>query len=614
VNDRWLGATIVPEEGCSFLVWAPKVTTVEVHVLDPVDRYVELEPKDRGYFHATLRGVGAGARYRYRLDGGSEYADPASRFQPEGVHGPSEVFDPAAFAWTDTGFNAPAFADQVLYELHVGTFSDAGTFDGAGEHLPELVDVGVTTIEIMPVAEFPGSRNWGYDGVFPYAAESGYGGPAGLQRLVDRAHAFGLAVFLDVVYNHIGPEGNVLPSFGSYFSGKYRTPWGEAVNVDDAGSDEVRRYFTENGLRWLEEFHVDGLRLDAVHAIVDTSARPFLAEVPEAVQELSQRVGRRLFAIAETPENDTRTITNRDLGGQGFDALWSDGFHHAVHAFATGEHDGYYMDYGTLEQVAQALAEGWVFSGQYSRFWGRRHGSSPRPASPDRFLVYNQNHDQIGNRMNGDRLSTLVSTDVAKLMSGVVLLSPYVPMLFMGEEYGETAPFQYFVSHQDPDLVEAVRKGRAEEFAQFTWGGDPPDPQSEETFERSKLDRTLREKPEHAGLLEYHRTLISLRRGEPALATATKDGLETWADSGAGLLRMRRRVEAQEAVAFFHFGDEDVTTPLPEGSWTRALDSGEERFGGPGTDTPPAIEAPGNELTVPAKRVLLYLREGTSLA
>jgi maltooligosyltrehalose trehalohydrolase len=614
VNDRRLGATIVPDEGCSFEVWAPNAERVEVHLLDPVDEYLELEPSDRGYFHATVRGVGAGARYRFRLDGDGEFADPASRFQPDGVHGPSEVFDPAAFAWTDLGFNAPAFAEQVLYELHVGTYTEEGTFDAAASRLEELRELGVTTVEIMPIAEFPGSRNWGYDGVFPYAAESGYGGPAAFQRFVDRAHALGLGVFLDVVYNHLGPEGNVLPSFGPYFSGKYRTPWGEAVNVDDGGSDEVRRYFTENGLRWLEEFHVDGLRLDAIHAIVDTSARPFLAEVPEAVQELSQRIGRRLFAIAETPENDTRTITPRDLGGQGFDALWSDGFHHAVHAYATGEREGYYMDYGTLEQVAQALAEGWVFSGQYSRFWGRRHGSSPRPASPDRFLVYNQNHDQIGNRMNGERLSTLVPSDVVKLMAGVALLSPYVPMLFMGEEYGETSPFQYFVSHQDAELVEAVRRGRAEEFRQFTWAGDPPDPQSEETFARSKLDRSLREKPAHAGLLKYHRALIALRRSEPALATATKDGLETWADSGAGMLRLRRRVEAQEAVAFFNFGADDVTTPLPEGVWTRALDSAEERFAGPGTDTPGTIEALGTELTVPAKRVLLYLREGTSLA
>ena len=613
-TDRWLGATIVPEEGCSFVVWAPRAERVEVHLLDPVDQLIELEPGDRGYFHGMLRGVGAGARYRYRLDGDAEYADPASRLQPEGVHGPSEIFDPASFAWTDVGFNAPPFAEQVLYEIHAGTFTEEGTLDAAAEHLQDLVDLGVTTVEVMPVAEFPGDRNWGYDGVFPYACDSAYGGPAALLRFVDRAHALGLAVFLDVVYNHIGPEGNVLPAFGPYFSSKYVTPWGEAVNVDDEHSDEVRRFFVENGLRWLEEFHLDGLRLDAVHAIVDTSARPFLADVPEAVQQLSQRVGRRLFAVAETPENDTRTIMNRDLGGHGFDALWSDGFHHAVHAYATGEREGYYMDYGTLEQVAQAVAEGWVFSGQYSRFWKRRHGSSPRPVRPDRFLVYNQNHDQIGNRMNGDRLATIVPHDVLKLMAGVVLLSPYVPMLFMGEEYGETTPFQYFVSHGDPDLVEAVRRGRAEEFAGFTWAGDPPDPQSEETFVRSRIDRSLREKPEHAGLWEFHRALIALRRSEPSLATPTKDGLETWADSGAGLLRLRRRVEQQEAVAFFHFGEDDVITPLPEGRWTRALDSGEERFAGPGTDTPETIETPGAELTVPATRVLLYLREGTTLA
>jgi maltooligosyltrehalose trehalohydrolase len=607
-----LGATIVPE-GCSFVVWAPRAERVEVHLLDD-DGHVELRPAERGYHHAIAPGVGAGARYRYRLDGGAELPDPASRLQPEGVHGPSAVVDPGAFAWTDAGWNAPPLSEQVVYELHVGTFSDDGTFDGAAEHLPSLVELGVTTVEVMPVAQFPGARNWGYDAVFPYAVHAGYGGPAGLQRFVDRAHALGLAVFLDVVYNHLGPEGNVLPSFGDYFSGRYRTPWGEAVNVDDRGSDEVRRYFVENGVRWLEEFHVDGLRLDAVHAIVDTSARPFLSDVPEAVAALSQRIGRRLFAVAETPENDIRTVTPRELGGNGFDALWSDSFHHALHAYATGERDGYYVDYGTLEQVAQAMAEGWVFSGQYSRFWGRRHGSSPRPISPDRFFVYNQNHDQIGNRMNGDRLSTIVSNDVLKVMAAVVLLSPYVPMLFMGEEYGETSPFQYFVSHGEPELIDAVRSGRAEEFSGFAWRAEPPDPQSRETFERSRLDRSLVEKPAHAGLLAYHRELIRLRRSEPALAAATKEGLETWADSGAGLLRLRRRVEAQEAVAFFHFGGEDVTTPLPEGRWRRAIDSGEERFAGPGAGTPQELDASDAELTVPARRAVAYLREGTTLA
>ncbi|HEX9122026.1 MAG TPA: malto-oligosyltrehalose trehalohydrolase [Actinomycetota bacterium] len=605
-----LGATPLPDAGCAFVVWAPFARRVELRLLDPAERTVALEPGDRGYHAAIVEAVDDGARYLWSLDGGEPAPDPASRSQPEGVHGPSAVVDRSVFAWTDDGWSAPPFGEQVLYELHVGTFTDEGTFSGARAELDRLVDLGATSIELMPVAQFPGERNWGYDGVFPYAAQGSYGGPAELQRLVDACHAAGIAVFLDVVYNHLGPEGNVLPRFGPYFTDRYRTPWGDALNVDGAGSDEVRRFFVDNATYWLEELHVDGLRLDAIHAIVDQTARPFLAELAASVADLSERIGRRLFVIGETPENDARLVTPRELGGLGLDALWSEGFHHALHALVTGEREGYYQDYGSLEQVAAAMSEGWVFAGQYSSFWGRRHGSSPRPVPPDRFVVYAQNHDQVGNRAGGERLSQLVPFEDLKLVAGLLLLSPFVPMLFMGEEYGELAPFPFFVSHSEPELVEAVRAGRSEEFAAFGWRQEPPDPQDVRTFLDAKLRYELMDREPHRHLLALHRQLLRLRRERPALRTSTKEGLETWADSRAGILHLRRRTEDDEAVASFHFGTEPAPVTLPEGAWTLAVDSADPRWGGPGDSVPRALRGPSDRVVVASRSFVVFVREG----
>ncbi|HZD78567.1 MAG TPA: malto-oligosyltrehalose trehalohydrolase [Actinomycetota bacterium] len=605
-----LGATPMPEGGCAFVVWAPLAERVEVLVGPPAGRTIALEPAERGYHAALVAEVGPGDRYLLSLDEAEGVPDPASRSQPEGVHGASEVVDRTAFAWTDEGWSAPPLGEQVLYELHVGTFSEAGTFEGVRERLDALVQLGVTGVELMPVAQFPGERNWGYDGVFPFAAQDSYGGPAGLARLVDACHGAGLSVFLDVVYNHVGPEGNVLPRFGPYFTDRYRTPWGDAVNLDGPGSDEVRRFFIDDALGWLEEFHLDGLRLDAIHAIVDQTARPFLAELGAEVATLSERLGRRLFVIGETPENDARVVTPRELGGMGLDALWSEGFHHALHALVTGERDGYYVDYGTLELMARAMTEGWVFAGQYSRFWGRRHGSSPRPVTPDRFVVYAQNHDQVGNRALGERLSALVPFEDLKLVAGLLLLSPFVPLLFMGEEYGELAPFRYFVSHGDPDLIEAVRRGRREEFAAFGWPGEPPDPQDLRTFLRSRLRPGLREREPHRFLLELYRELLRLRRERPALGRSTKEGMEIWADSGTGVLQLRRRTEEDEAVAYFHFGSEPATVTLPEGDWTLAVDSSDPRWGGPEATAPTALRGPAERSIVHPRSFVLFVSRG----
>ncbi|MGH2689592.1 MAG: malto-oligosyltrehalose trehalohydrolase, partial [Actinomycetota bacterium] len=440
---------------------------VEVHLLGERERTVALEPGDEGWFRGVVDDVRPGDRYLLRLDGGVERPDPASRYQPEGPHGPSEVVDPSAFEWTDEAWRPPAFEDMVVYEVHPGTFSPEGTFAGIAARLDHLVDLGVNALEIMPVAQFPGERNWGYDGVGLYAVQNSYGGPDGLRALVDACHARGVAVVLDVVYNHLGPEGNYLDEFGPYFTDRYSTPWGRAVNYDGPYSDEVRVFFLENARYWFLDFHVDGLRLDAIHGIFDASAHPFLQELAAETTGLEEEMGRQFPLIAESDLNDVRIIRPRERGGYGLDAQWSDDFHHSVHALLTGERNGYYQDYGTPDHLVRALNHGFVYSGQRSVYRKRRHGNEPDDIEPSQLVVSIQNHDQVGNRMMGERLTGLVGFERLKLAAGLLLLSPSVPLLFMGEEYGETAPFLYFVSHTDAELSELVRKGRTEEFKSF---------------------------------------------------------------------------------------------------------------------------------------------------
>ncbi|PYV01833.1 MAG: malto-oligosyltrehalose trehalohydrolase, partial [Acidobacteria bacterium] len=470
-----LGATWLGDGRCRFLVWAPHAQTVEVLVLAPQPQTAIMERIERGYYEAIIAGVGPGSLYVYRLDGSHERPDPASRFQPQGVHGPSQVVDTQAFEWGEDGWSGLPLESYLIYELHVGTFTPEGTFDGAIPHLDDLKDLGVTAVELMPVAQFPGARNWGYDGVYPFAVQASYGGPDGLRRLINACHQREVAVVLDVVYNHLGPEGNYFGDFGPYFSDRYRTPWGLGFNFDGPESDEVVRFFVENAIEWLTEFHVDALRLDAIHSIVDLCARPFLAELSQAVRTLAQRLDRRVYLIAESNLNDVRVIRPPQLGGFGFDAQWNDDFHRALHTLLTGERNGYYCDFGGVEPLAKALTEGFVYSGQYSRYRRRRHGNSSRLIPAHRLVVFAQNHDQVGNRMLGERLSALVSLvsfEGLKLAAGTTILSPFIPLLFMGEEYGETAPFQYFVDHSDPALIELVREGRRKDFARFDWQGD----------------------------------------------------------------------------------------------------------------------------------------------
>ena len=481
---------------------------------------------DRGWWTAAVPEAGEAAEYRFALDGGAPLPDPRSLFQPRGVHGPSRVVDHGAFRWTDQQWRAGPLSAAVIYELHLGTFTPDGTFDAAIERLDYLVDLGITHVELMPVVEFPGLRGWGYDGVDLYAPHHGYGGPDGLKRLVNACHARGLAVLLDVVYNHLGPDGNYLASFGPYFTDRYHTPWGEAVNLDGADSDEVRRFFCDNALMWLRDYRIDGLRIDAVHALFDQSATPFLEQLAGEVEALGAGLGRRLVLIAESDLNDPRIVRPASVGGHGLDAAWNEDFHHALHAVLTGERAGYYADFGTVGGLATALRDGFIYGGRYSVYRRRRHGRAVGGLDGHAFVGFLQNHDQVGNRARGERLSQLVSPGLLKIGAALVLTSPFVPMIFHGEEWGAGTPFLYFTDHEDPALARAVSDGRRREFAAFgIEAKDVPDPQAPETFRRSKLDWTELAREPHAPMLDWYRRLIRLRRDHPELTDGRLDRL-----------------------------------------------------------------------------------------
>ncbi len=572
IVETALGARYLGQEKTALTVWAPDCKQVELHILEPEDRTVKLHKQERGYFSIVASGVRPGCRYFFRLDGREEYPDPASRFQPLGVHGPSEIVD-SIFPWDDDGWKGLPLDDYVIYELHTGIFSSGGTFDGIIPYLPYLRELGITAIELMPVAQFPGERNWGYDGVFLYAPQNSYGGPEGLKRLVNECHRQGMAAILDVVYNHVGPEGNCLNRFGPYFTGYYKTPWGQAVNFDGRHSDEVRRFFIRSAMYWITEFHFDALRLDALHAIMDNSSYTFIEELADVFHRRRRQVRRNIYLIGESAANDSRLIRAKEKGGYGIDAQWNDDFHHALHTLLTGEDTDYYRDFGSLRHMVKAYREGFVYTGQYSVFRERRHGTSARDIPASRFVVFSQNHDHVGNRPAGDRLSGLVSYEVQKLAAGMVLLSPYVPLLFMGEEYGETAPFPYFVSHTDPVLVEAVRKGRKEEFAGFSWEGEVPDPQAEATFLAAKLRHEKSGK--NLDLLDFYRRLIRVRTEVPVIRKYDREASEISGDETTGVIHMRLVGRRGEAVIVFNTSGRpaDDHQPLAQGDWQLLVDS-----------------------------------------
>jgi maltooligosyltrehalose trehalohydrolase len=579
----WLGAVPGPH-GTSFRVWAPRTHSLEVEIVG--GPRARLRSDGEGYHAATLEGVRPGARYLYRFPDGRERPDPASLLQPEGVHGPSEVVDLAAFSPRSRGPQHPLHR-LVFCEIHLGTYSREGTADGAGRHFTELAEAGYTAVEVMPVAAFPGARNWGYDGVALFAAHAAYGGPADLSRLVDSAHQQGLSAFLDVVYNHFGPEGSYLGEFGPYLTSRHKTPWGDAVNYDGPDSGPVRRFVIENALRWVASAGggFDGLRLDAVHGIVDDSPVHLLRELNDAVQRETRESGRTIHVIAESDLNEARLVEPPERGGYGLAAAWADDFHHALHVALTGESSGYYEDFAPpqvepLDALVSALRSGWYYGSAYSKHRGRKHGTPGGHLPGRRFVVSAQNHDQIGNRAGGERLSALTSPGGLRVAAALTALSPALPLFFQGEEWAAPEPFQYFVSHGDPALVEAVRKGRREEFKAFSWAPGVPDPQDEQTFLRSKIDRAHRDTPAGRGALLWHRHLLALRREHPALQADRRDALE--ARRQGPLLLLRRWNAGKEIALVALFSEEEREVRLPPGRWRALLDSGAEPYAVPG--------------------------------
>ncbi|WP_295129129.1 malto-oligosyltrehalose trehalohydrolase [uncultured Chitinophaga sp.] len=595
------GAILLNAGICEFRVWAPFRKRVELVISSPVTEQLDMLPEEEGYWSYSMPGCPSGLRYHYLLDGELHRPDPASRSQPDGVHGDSEVTDTDAFNWSDHGWKGIALKDMLIYELHTGTFTPEGTFDSIISRLDELLHLGINTIEIMPVAQFPGTRNWGYDGVFPFAVQNSYGGLKGLKQLVNAAHEKGIAVLLDVVYNHLGPEGNYFNDFGPYFTEKYRTPWGSAINFDDNWCDGVRGYFIQNALMWLDEFHIDGLRMDAVHAYWDCSAVHITQELSVVVKELEQRTGRKKVLIAEIDLNNPRYISPVTEGGYGLGGQWSDEFHHALHSVLTGERNGYYEDFGETEQLATVLENGYAYTGQYSNHRKRRFGASPKQLACGQFVVFIQNHDQTGNRMKGERLSSLVDKEALKLSAAAMLLSPYVPLLFMGEEYGETNAFSYFTSHSDKELIKAVREGRKKEFAAFHGEEEAPDPQDEALFRSSILSWNTQ-----TPLYEYYRHLISLRKTHAAMRSDARDDMVVHPVYHSAVLAFERVSGGGRLLVLLNFSKTEQTcAPAPGYRLKKISDSALVQWNGNGVEAAEQV-APGGIINLQPLAAVVY--------
>jgi maltooligosyltrehalose trehalohydrolase len=588
-EQRWklqFGASIRGDETVEFRVWAPNLANLAVRILGerpriiPMTRSLNSEDSE---FVAMVPHASERTDYFYVLDGGRERPDPVSRWQPQGVHGPSRVVNPASFHWSDQGWAGIPLKDFIIYEFHSGTFTAEGTFESVIPRLPYLRDLGITAIEIMPVAEVPGNRNWGYDGASLYAPQSSYGGPAGLKKLVDTCHQHGLAVVLDVVYNHLGPEGNYLPEFAPCFTDAHHTPWGKAINYDGPGSDGIRRFIIDNALYWLTEFHVDALRLDAIHGIYDFGARHVLDELADAFQTQAQRLGRQAWLIAESDLDDVRIINPRSKGGYALDAQWHDDFHHALYAFLTGQREGFLMDFGALGDLSKSIRDGFVFDWRYSRYRQRHHGSSSINRPGEQFVVFIQNHDQVANTSRGKRLASLVSAGEQKLAAVLTLCSPFLPLLFMGEEYAETAPFFYFTSFEDQQLANAVREGRKKELGSHYSESDFADPQALTTFVRSKLDWSKTAASPHVEMLRLFRDLISLRKKHASLGNCRKDLTEIQVDELAKTFVMKRTDPGgSSALLLFNFSAVAQSFPIAGNSQPRRLLlwTGDQVYGG----------------------------------
>jgi maltooligosyltrehalose trehalohydrolase len=546
-----------------FTIWAPDANKMAVKIGDAL--YPMNGPDEVGWWNASVEAADDGTDYAFVLnDDATSYPDPRGLWQAHGVHGPSRVYDHAAFVWNDERWQGPPLSGAVIYEVHVGTFTAAGTFDAAIERLNYLFQLGVTHVELMPVVEFPGKFGWGYDGVALFAVNDHYGGPNGLKRFVDACHSRGLAVLLDVVYNHFGPVGNYATKFGPYLTHRHNTPWGDAVNFEDAGSDEVRRFFCDSALMWMRDYHVDGLRLDAVHEFMDRSAIHFMEQLSAEVDILSSMLERKMVLIAESDLNDPKVVRPREAGGYGMDAQWSDDFHHALFTILNVEGDGkaYYADFGSFEKLAKALTSMFVYDGVYSRYRRHTHGRPVFGLSAHHFVGFIQNHDQVGNRATGDRLQHIVGIARAKVAAGIVLTSPSIPLLFQGEEFAASTPFQYFADHGDPEMAMAIREGRKQEFAAFGWDPEEiPDPDSRDTFERSKLNWNEIHEGEHGEMLEWVRRLIHLRRHAPSLNDGDLSHIKVKFDEEKRWLAIIRG----QVLVLCNLGGEPVKLENPEG-------------------------------------------------
>lgn len=567
------------ENQCVFTVWAPENEAMQLQLISPQTAVYEMQKDEEGYFQISLDAIEPDTKYFYTPQKAAKsLPDPASQFQPEGVHGPSQVVDHQAYKWKNTWTGLP-LKELIFYELHVGTFTQEGTFAAIIPLLDDLAETGINAIELMPVSQFPGNRNWGYDGVYPFAVQNSYGGPEGLKELVDAAHEKGIAVFLDVVFNHLGPEGNYLDQFGPYFTNTYCTPWGNAMNLDGAWSDGVRAYFLQVILHFYENYHIDGLRVDAVHMMFDNGAVNFWEMVSAELEIMREKLGRSFYLIAESDLNSPRIVKSPEYGGLGFNAQWLDDFHHAFYVLLDNEGKERYEDFGQMEQLAKAYTDGFVHSGEFVKFRNRRHGASSAGLSGDTFVAFNQNHDQIGNRVGGERLSMLVDFERQKLAAAALLLAPYLPMLFMGEEYGADTPFFYFVSHSEEELIRKVIEGRREEFKNYKWETDPPNPQQEETFKKSKLNWTSRKTGKFQIMLNWHKKLIRLRKSHPALCNFNKNDVRVSLFGNMGLaLHRKSNDQKRELLCVFNLSEKEnaFTIPEREKNWIKIIDSREK--------------------------------------
>jgi maltooligosyltrehalose trehalohydrolase len=609
LSKRNIGINFTEEGEANILLWAPFADKVEV-LLYNEDKKLSLNKDELGYWKLITPEIKPGSRYKFILNEDQELPDPASLSQPEGVHGPSAAIDIRSYKWTGAHWKNIPLEDYILYELHTGTFTPEGTFEAVEQKLDYLKKLGVNAIEIMPVAQFPGNRNWGYDGVYPFAVQHSYGGAEDLKSLVNACHEKGIAVVLDVVYNHLGPEGNYFNAYGPYFTDKYNTPWGNALNFDDAYCDAVRRYFIENALMWFRDFHIDALRLDAVHAIKDFSPVHILKEIKTHVDELMNDTGRKHYLIVELDLNDRRFIDPVEQDGYGMDAQWVDEFHHALRVAAGGDRKGYYFDFEGLEHLAKAYKDAYVYDGQYSPHRKKYFGTKAENNPGKQFIVFSQNHDQVGNRMMGERTSQLVSFEMQKLLAGAVLVSPYLPMLFMGEEWGEPHPFLYFVSHTDPELAEAVRKGRKAEFAAFHAEGEAPDPVSEASFEESKLQWHLLEKAPHQIMFHYYQALIALRKTEPALRILDRKALHVDFSKEWQTLFLHRWHGSGQVLCLMNFSKKQqyIMPPSNVDQWQKIFDSADPQWGGPmaGTQTISGAAAGATTVTLQPESIIIY--------